>query len=285
MEEKETVKKGMRDIVTGVPFITGLILIFTILFYFMVIKTHENYIVNSTILTKGSYVKINQKGELVYSINANLFPVLDKEDIVTNKVSEIELQKALLRKENKLLSSFKENPEEPQVNFDLAMWYLFTAGVKTELTQMQQGRQNRLLASYYYLKRFNNLMPSHKPMQMLEINIKEYLDERIKGNRQFYVSLTEELAKNLNQPLSPEEQQNENMLEAIQTAENVYPELKNLCKYLETKIESNKRSEKLAYIEASLQCYRELTALQDSTEKDSLQKQLLETEYKEFVFK
>jgi hypothetical protein len=284
MSDNNKAKKIILDVITGLPFILTVIIIATLLVFWAYIHPHSNYVVNSSVLTKDSYLEIDKEGHLKYAFNANLFDVIDKNETFQTDISEKELQRALLKKEMELLKIYHNNPDSAQANFDLGVWYLFTAGIRNNLSQMREGRQNRLLAGYYYLKRFNLMTSREKAVEELNQNINLFLNEKMNESPVFYNGLTRELSRTPDDPLEGLEREKHELLELF-IEEKSEENLMKLCDYYHNNIDDAENSLKLAYIKAGIFCYSQLADLMPEDEDVKLRESVLKNKLKTFAFR
>lgn len=250
--------KKFIEFITSVPFVIVVILVVTLVSFWIYIYPQHNYVANSTVLTKDSYLKVSSSGNLRFFINVNLFPEIKKESSFQKDIPQVELQRALLRKELKLLKNFQQNPKDKQVLFDLSMWYIITSGIKSNLNQLKEDRAARLVAGYYYLKKFNGLEPTNKETQKLTELIHMYLIKEIKDNRKFYNSITLKPSKNLEEPPAPDEIYQQELLDKTYTEKDQLKNLENLCKYYKEKASKSDGLPEFAYSMAAQACYQEL---------------------------
>lgn len=264
-------KKTFFDIITSIPFVAVIFGVLCVVFFVFFVKPTYSYIYHSDVVTQNSSLKIS-KGQLSFYLSPNLYPEIKRKSSWEKEIPALELKKAALRKELKVHENLKTHPLKPQIVFDSAMWYLVSSGVKTNIDQVKPERAARLLASYYYLKIFNLLVPDYKETQALEQEIIKYINLKSVKNLKFNDYLNHTLLTNKDLPPTEQELKQEYFLSNDDKG-------LLLCNYYFENIENNENNEidnrirKLGFIISAQNCYK--NKLSKNIDKKQAEEKLL----------
>ena len=268
-------KKSFIDHITSLPVLMVILFIAMVSSYFIFIKPSYSYIMNSDVLIKNSFLETTGSKNIKFLLVPNLFPEIKKSSHYQKDITPLELQKAALRMELKLIKGVKDNPKSKQAIFDLAMWYIVSSGVKTNLYQLKDNRLQRLLAGYYNLTIFNEMVPDYKATKILAIKINQLIIKKINNNPVLYNQISQPLTKNYEITPTEDEIKRQELFDALQNDENKEEYLKNLCEYYNYNIKSNEKVRKFAFMQSAKSCYKQLAGYsEDKKEAQTIVKKL-----------
>lgn len=302
-------KKNVLDFITSVPFILIILSMLTLAFFWFFIHPKHNYIINSMVLSKESFLKVDKTDKVSFLFLANLFPEINKKSSYQTKISELELQKASLRKEIKIFDILKKNPKNNQALFDMSVWFILSSGIRNNLNQVKEDRSSRLLAGLYYLKLLHKVDPQYKAGDALAKEIENYILERAQNNRRFYDNLSHNVSKDLSQ--KPDERElkqeallnlsfvennktdelalpdnNDNNADALEeiTKYKKFQNLSKLCAFYDKNINKSEKHQKLGFILSSYACYSELSEIEPDNRDILALKIVLYKQFKNFDY-